>query len=84
MIWCQTSRMPNFYALISFCHTFYIVLCKEIINLNIFGLDCLLTIIKMLKPYIYKLSTLRIKVNVLLGYLIFLKYQVIGIATQCA
>ena len=71
--------MPNFYALISFFHSFYIVLCKEIMNLNIFYLDCLLTVRKMLKPYIDKLSTLRIKVYVLLGYLIFLKYQVIGI-----
>ena len=48
-------------------------------NLNIFCLDCLLTIRKMLKPYIDKLSMLRIKVYVLLGYLNFLKYQVIGI-----
>ena len=48
-------------------------------NLNIFCLDCLLTIRNMLKPYIDKLLTLRIKVYVLLGYLNFLNYQVIGI-----
>ena len=75
--------MPNFYALISFYHSFYTVLCKEIMNLNIFCLDCLLTVRKMLKPYIDKLSTLRIKVYVLLGYLIF--FEISGDwYTQCA
>ena len=71
--------MPNFYALFSFCHSLYIVLYNEIMNLTIFCLDCLLTIRKMLKPYTDKLLTLRIKVYVLLGYLNFLKYPVIGI-----
>ena len=63
--------MPNFSVLISFSYSS--------MNLNVLCLDCLLTIKKMLKPYIDKFPTIRIKVYVLLGYLNFVKYQVIMI-----
>ena len=70
--------MPKIRVLTSFYRSFCIVLYESFMHLNMFCLDFLLEMRKILKPYSDNFSTFKIEMYVLLGYLNFLHYLVIA------